>query len=334
MQWLACLTVIFLSGIPALTLAQTEVNRPVFQLPINCTISVDCFVQSHSDLDPGPGVLDPFCGKNTYDGHKGTDIRVSTIEDLKRGVAVLASAAGVVRGARNDMKDQIVRTSDDRERIKGRECGNGVVINHGNGYESQYCHMLRGSVKVKKGDRVEAGQVLGNVGVSGLTQFPHLHFTVRKDGQWLDSVTGLQPKGSCSTEEITKSFFKPDDLKKFTDTSPDLLGSGIAGQVIDHKELVLKGGPADAKLGDKATVGWVWFINLDKGDQIRISLHGPDGLIATNLTEPLDRHKASWSGFAGRKRAPKPGLYSVVSEIIRDNRAFQTFTTKYEIREF
>ena len=332
LQWLACLTVIFLSSAPVVTRAETQENKPVFQLPIDCTISVDCFVQSLSDMDPGPGVLDPFCGQNTYDGHKGTDIRVRTIEDLKKGVAVLAGSAGVVRGTRNDMKDRIIRTNDDRKRIEGRECGNGVVIDHGNGYESQYCHMLRGSVKVKKGQRVKAGQILGNVGVSGLTQFPHLHFTIRKDSQWLDAVTGLEPEGACSTQEITKSFFKAEDLKKFTDTSAKLLASGIAGQVIDHKSLVLKGGPAQAKQGDEATVGWVWFINLSKGDQIRITLNGPDGVIATNLTEPLDHHKASWSGFAGRKRTPKPGTYTLISEIVRDKKAIQTFTTKSEIR--
>lgn len=332
MQWLACLTVIFLSVIAAPTRAETEDGRPVFQIPVDCIISVDCFVQSYVDLDPGPGILDPFCGKSTYDGHKGTDIRVRTIEDLKKGVAVLAGASGVVKGVRNDMNDRLVRTNEDQSRVRGRECGNGVVIDHGNGYESQYCHMLKGSVRVKRGERVNAGQVLGNVGVSGLTQFPHLHFTVRKDGQWLDAVTGLQPGNSCSTNEISKSFFQPDDLKKFIDTSPRLLASGIAGEVINHKSLVLRGGPAEAKQGDEATVGWVWFINLNKGDQIRITLNGPDGMIATNLTEPLDNHKASWSGFAGRKRPPKPGFYTLISEIVRDNRAIQTFTTKSEIR--
>ena len=57
-----------------------------------------------------------------------------------------------------------------------------------------------------------------------------------------------------------------------------------------------------------------WFINLRKGDRIVVLLSGPDGQqIAINRSEPLDRAKADYSAFAGKKGAPKPGVYEVES---------------------
>jgi murein DD-endopeptidase MepM/ murein hydrolase activator NlpD len=56
--------------------------------------------------------------------------------------------------------------------------GNHVVIEHAQGEHSVYAHMQTGSLKVKVGDRVEAGQALGAVGTSGNSTEPHLHFHV------------------------------------------------------------------------------------------------------------------------------------------------------------
>lgn len=56
--------------------------------------------------------------------------------------------------------------------------GNHVMLDHGNGEYSFYAHMKPGSVKVKAGDVVKAGQVLGELGSSGNSTEPHLHFHV------------------------------------------------------------------------------------------------------------------------------------------------------------
>src|SRR4029077_19752002 len=54
--------------------------------------------------------------------------------------------------------------------------GNCVVIDHGDGEFSLLAHMKRGSVKVKKGDRVKMGDPIGQLGNSGATTGPHLHY--------------------------------------------------------------------------------------------------------------------------------------------------------------
>lgn len=64
--------------------------------------------------------------------------------------------------------------------------GNHVVINHGYGYETLYGHMYR--VKVKVGQKVKRGDLIGYVGSTGKSTGPHCHYEVHKNGQKLDPV--------------------------------------------------------------------------------------------------------------------------------------------------
>jgi murein DD-endopeptidase MepM/ murein hydrolase activator NlpD len=85
-----------------------------------------------------------------------------------------------------------------KESVQGTECGNAVVIGHEGGLETQYCHMARGSVAVRPGDTVKAGQRIGRIGLSGLTEYPHLHFTVRLNGKVVDPFAP-EEGGACGT---------------------------------------------------------------------------------------------------------------------------------------
>lgn len=64
--------------------------------------------------------------------------------------------------------------------------GNMVLINHGNGYKTRYAHMISGSITVKVGEYVEAGQTIGKVGSTGNSTGPHLHFEVIRNGETYD----------------------------------------------------------------------------------------------------------------------------------------------------
>ena len=72
---------------------------------------------------------------------------------MAAGVQVLASAPGVVRGIRDGMPDQPPegRLTHD---FGAMNCGNGVLLAHDGGWETQYCHLRRGSVEVAVGDTV------------------------------------------------------------------------------------------------------------------------------------------------------------------------------------
>ena len=140
---------------PALTAADTA-PPPALTLPLACHAGVDCFVQNYVD-HPGAAPRDHRCGSQTYAGHDGTDFRLPTLAILRRGVAVLAAATGTVRALREGVTDRLIATAADHSAVAGRECGNGVVIDHPGGWQSQYCHMAKGSVAVSTGQRVAAG---------------------------------------------------------------------------------------------------------------------------------------------------------------------------------
>lgn len=165
-------------------------------LPIDCEPGRTCWVLNHVDLDPANGLRDFACGHRTYDGHDGTDFALKDLGAMERGVAVRASAAGTVKGVRDGMADANVRDIG-RESLGGKDCGNGVVLDHGLGWETQYCHMRRDSVQVKLGQKVETGQALGLVGMSGFAEFPHVHLTVRRQGKPVDPMTGSLPGEAC-----------------------------------------------------------------------------------------------------------------------------------------
>ena len=84
--------------------------------------------------------------------------------------------------------------------INDQSCGVGVVIVSGE-YTHLYCH-LQGTVRsglfrsgpasLRKGDRVHAGQVIGQIGVSGRSTGPHLHWGVKLRQRWLDPVVVLR----------------------------------------------------------------------------------------------------------------------------------------------
>ena len=287
-------------------------------LPVDCNLNKDCFIQNLPDLIEGEGQSDSFCQGATYDGHKGVDIRLLSIKDIERNVPVIAAVDGVVKAFRDGIEDKLPQSEADWEEIKGRECGNGIVLTHHDGYETQFCHLKENSISVKVGDEVKQGDLLGFVGNSGAAEFPHVHLSLRKNGQWIDPVTGKKPSQTCTSDNASKSLFNDETDNFFTENTSRLLTSGIAGSVIDHNDLVKLGAPENVNEGDEAIVGWGWFINLRKGDQIRFILEGPNGIIAENTSEPLEGHKADYSAFSGKRQIVEAGEYKLNTELLRN----------------
>ncbi|RYY88759.1 MAG: M23 family peptidase [Chitinophagaceae bacterium] len=83
----------------------------------------------------------------------------------------------------------IYATADGRVSVAGNEndgYGNHVEINHGYGYQTLYGHMVR--VKVRRGQQVKRGEIIGYVGSTGKSTGPHCHYEVHKNGRKLDPV--------------------------------------------------------------------------------------------------------------------------------------------------
>ena len=212
------------------------------RLPVACEIGRDCFIQHYVDRDPSPAVSDYQCGTLTYEDHNGTDIRIPTMAAQKAGVDVVAAADGKVLRVRDGVEDVSI-TGRGRESVANTECGNGAVVDHGNGWETQYCHMAKGSLAVKPGDAMKAGDRIGRIGLSGMTEFPHLHFTLRKDGKPVDPFAYGAPEKSCgggkslweASLQRALAYQGGSVLNKGFATGPvtmDGIESGAAGQEI------------------------------------------------------------------------------------------------------
>ena len=115
-----------------------------------------------------------------YRPHHGTDF------GARKGTPLLAVNAG-------------------RVSFSGRMGGYGKVvkIKHAGGYESLYAHQSR--IRVKRGQKVKKGQIIGYVGSTGRSTGPHLHFGLKKNGRWIDPMKVLRKKS-----------IKTMVLKKFT----------------------------------------------------------------------------------------------------------------------
>lgn len=71
--------------------------------------------------------------------------------------------------------------------IHGGGFGNSITIDHGNGYITKYAH-LHQSVKVKVGQKVSKGSIIGLMGNSGSSTGVHLHFEVIVNGSNIDPM--------------------------------------------------------------------------------------------------------------------------------------------------
>ncbi|MEM6903036.1 MAG: M23 family metallopeptidase, partial [Pseudomonadota bacterium] len=158
--------------------------------PVECTLNEDCWLIQHPDVDPSDKFEDYAGFTRTYDGHTGVDIGVTDVAAIEWGYKVIAPADGSVLRVRDGMPDVAVTTAEAREAIMDQACGNAVVLKHDGGLETYICHMRQGSVVVKPGQIVKAGDPLGEVGMSGLAEFPHIELSARIDGVVVDPATG------------------------------------------------------------------------------------------------------------------------------------------------
>jgi hypothetical protein len=107
-------------------------------------------------------LMHPFY--RTLQSHQGVDYAVP------EGTRIFATADGVVK------------------EVKGKNSTSGitVVIDHRNGYTTSYSHLQ--SVKVKRGQRVQRGDIIALSGNSGLSLAPHLHYEVRYNDMRVDPI--------------------------------------------------------------------------------------------------------------------------------------------------
>lgn len=331
---------VFLTVMCVLTYGSAHAESFRLQLPLACEPQVDCFVQNYMDtnVEKGPeAYYDYRCGPNSYDGHDGTDFRLLDERAMAEGVNVLAAADGEVKGVRDGVQDVSIRIGGE-ENVQGKECGNGVLLQHINGWQTQYCHMKQGSILVQKGQIVKAGDILGQVGMSGMTEFPHLHLSVRKYGKTIDPFMGIAGQYDCNSEKRMPLWTKEVE-QKLAYHSTSLLGAGFAVKVPTVEEVQQGLHRAEALSGeDSILVFWVQALGVLKDDPVSMTLLAPDGTVLAESTQHYDHNKAQILQIVGKQlREGKwpSGVYSgkvTINHLAKDGGSQEllskTFTVK------
>lgn len=294
------------AGLAAQLLATpAQAAPPQLSLPLACEIGRTCEVQSYVDRDPSPAAArDYTCGARTYEGHQGVDFRIPSMAAQRAGVAVLASADGRVARVRDGMADVSIRAAGAGS-VQDKECGNGVVIAHEDGWETQYCHMARGSIRVKPGDAVRAGAPLGLVGLSGNTEFPHVHLQVRHGTSVVDPFAPEAGGGAACGAGA--SLWRSDVKAQLAYKPRAVLNAGFTGGELTMAAVEEGAGLAKLDPAADALVAFVRAIGLEAGDEQELILKAPDGrVLAQNRGMPLETGKAQSLLYIG-KRKPAEG---------------------------
>ena len=193
----------------------------------------------------------------SYSTHHGMDF----INDAGHACNVIAVADGEVVAMQNFVDD----FSDTYT------AGNYVRIKHESGIYSRYLHLVKGSVKVKVGQKVKAGTVLGTEGNTGYSYGTHLHFDINDGTQYVDPLPYLmgeksfyKTKKPTSTKITVGSKVRVKAGATFSDGTKPF--SEVYNTVYDVQLLSRNGKEARIGIGDQWT-GWMYISDLYPADQ-------------------------------------------------------------------
>ncbi|WP_169543796.1 M23 family metallopeptidase [Sneathiella aquimaris] len=312
--------------LPLTVLAQQKSPPPELGLPVKCRLGENCFVQHYIDTDPTKNAADYQCGSLTYDNHRGTDIRIRTLADMAKGVPVIASADGVVTGLRDNIRDQYFSdySKPQRRSVFEKGLGNVVVLGHGNGWTTFYAHLKKNSITVKKNQRVKKGTVLGYVGMSGVTDFPHVHFELRHNNKRIDPFTGNAIKSGCGPSE--QNYW--DDLTRVSLAyqQTGFLYTGLSETRPNGRKDLEKGVRKQESLNSAAPTlfFWSYYFGSRKDDIVTLVLKGPDGqILADYRSDPMPKNQISRNFYIGKKKPAggwPAGLYQGEISITRNGK--------------
>ncbi|MBO6515323.1 MAG: DUF3859 domain-containing protein [Bacteroidia bacterium] len=253
-------------------------GQPFLQTPIGGEQGKDWIVVNYVDWDTA-GVKDHHCGTKAYDGHQGTDYVLKSFRQMDNGVDVLAAENGVVTYVQDGLFDR------ETEGIISKKLGNYVALRHDNKYYTYYAHLKKNSIPVKVGDTVKSGEVVGQVGSSGNSTDPHLHFEV-----WYDSAVLVDPyQGPCGNS--TSLFTSPVPY----DTGLYVWESGIHRKnelnINELRErIVTEERPYQFKPSSDSVLNfWAHLSGVRKGKVVQTDWYAPDGQLWFSFDVTLDQ---------------------------------------------
>ena len=256
---------------------------------------------------------------------------------MRRGVDVLAMAPGVVARLRDGEPDVSVRERG-LQALEGRNCGNAVVLDHGGGWESQYCHMAKGSVRVRVGQAVRAGDPVGRVGLSGETEFPHLHVGLSHAGQAVDPFApGPGAPGPGPGPDAGRTCGSGASLWRVTPPylTRVVVNTGFADRQVDGAAIEAGAIPPPGR-DPPLLASYARVIDLKPGDVLSLTLLAPDGRVLAPAVLPALTAPEPWRYIlSGRRRPPQgwpPGPYRAVLKVTASGRVLAERAWEVEVR--
>lgn len=293
-----------------------------FSMPLKCTLDRDCWIINLPDAGPGEKAVDHKCGARTYNRHEGTDFAVRDFVAVDEGAEVIASADGIVTAARDGTSDHYLHNDETRRLIGRKACGNAVIVQHSGGWESLYCHMQEGSISARLGDRVSRGDKLGLVGMSGRTQFPHVHVEFRHEGKTVNPFTSGGIEEGCKKPD--RSLWLPGASIGYPGVA--LYAAGFTDHSPTNQRIWSTArSPVSMRRHAPALVLWAAMFGVRPGDVLKLRILDPDGTAAAVRELRMSRTQARSVAFVGRKLPPQgwaPGRWTgeAVLERFEDGR--------------
>jgi len=185
-------------------------------------------------------------------------------------------------------------------------------------------------VAVTVGQQVEPGTVLGRVGMSGRTEFPHLHFSVRRDEAVVDPFD-LSPNGSCDASNTRQLWKDP-----LTYDPGGLLQAGFSSGVPSFERVkVGRAAQPGIATAEGALVLWGHVFGTREGDRLRMRIDGPGGVFFRHEVT-FDKSQAQAYRAAGRRFGQgdvAPGRYTGEVILLRDGKTLGRMTARTVLEE-
>lgn len=249
----------------------SKANAIELRFPVACKLMDNCWITNHVDLNRRTGEREDYmCGKKLTDNNKSTHISLKSRSSVESNIPVIAAANGTVKIAQNI----------------GGFCGVRVLIEHEKGWESNYCHLNPSTLQVKKGQIVKPGQIIGSIGMSGKTQWPHLSYALLRNDMVFDPFSGKTPLEGCSGYSNPlwgggiNPIYEPAQVTSI----------GFNFGTISSKTIM--DGAAKSATAMKSQTPqislWVMMMNIQKGDEITLKVIEPSGRILNEQIIKVD----------------------------------------------
>lgn len=232
------------------------------QFPVACRLMSDCWITNHVDLNNNINQIEDYmCGQKGTDNNKSTHISLGSKGAMEKNIPAIAAADGIIKTAENI----------------GGFCGNRVLIDHGKGWESSYCHLKPETIIVKPNQKVKQGQILGAIGMSGQADWPRLSYAIMRNGMVFDpfsggtTLEGCNPKAKPMWISGVNPPYEPAHVTSIGFTVGTVSNAQILNGTVKSAAVIMESTPQLSL--------YSLLMNIQKGDDITMKIIEPSGRI-------------------------------------------------------